>query len=580
MPLLLQASGAGWKLEIIGKLPELPAFISNATESAIIAVGVDCMERHDAKSNRMLPVAAGDLIEPLFFEAVAYDIHFEKLDPSATLILPPGAEARRVRADSEHHHLNFGNNVGFADISIKTGSGSALLRIEVFSRKADYRTDYVAMRDDVSSMLRNLAMAANAKTFGLAAPAKDHYPTLVEWFALLQGHFNDFIRLTNGIIKNPHSGLVRQSVSVDTERARRVSRQTISRALRRQNSGAAIPSLGVALPRKIHESISSPTFDTPENRYFKALIKATYRNIRALSSVDESGDEDADRYSEKKFFDSIRPTLKGMERQIESVLRSPFLGQVAEATLARPDSMVFHKHPLYSRFDKLCRLLNGGLSFAGNIVPIGVKETSLLYEYWCFLKIVGLLRERFDLEEQTVVQVNRLRTTVTLSKGKSSAMRFTHKPTGKPLYVIYNRLFNRLPTIAQKPDNVIQFASDDKFYIFDAKYRIQFDSDYINLYGGPGPTTEDVNTMHRYRDAIAIPHPMKPTEYKQGVVSGAVVLFPYSNETFYRDHKFYKSISQVEIGGLPFLPGSTTLVSEKLDALLASDYPPTTMAGI
>ena len=580
MPLLLQASGEGWNLEIIGKRPELPAFISNVTESAIITVGVVCMERHDAKSNRMLPVEAGDLIEPLFFEAVAYDIHFEKLDPSATLILPPGAEARRVRADSEHHHLNFGNNVGFADIAIKTGSGSAQLRLEVFSRKADYRTDYVAMRDDVSAMLRNLAMAANAKTFGLAAPAKDHYPTLVEWFALLQGHFDDFIRLTNGITKNPHSGLVRNPVSVDTERARRVSRQTISRALRRQNGGAAIPGLGVALPLRIHESVSSPTFDTPENRYFKALVKATYRNIRMLSSIDESGDEDADRYSEKKFFDSIRPTLKGMERKIESVLRSPFLRQVAEVTLARPDSMVFHKHPLYSRFEKLCRLLNGGLSFAGNIVPIGMKETSLLYEYWCFLKIVGLLRERFDLEEQTVVQVNRLRTTVALSKGKSSAMRFTHKPTGKPLYVVYNRLFNRLPTIAQKPDNVIQFASDDKLYIFDAKYRIQFDSNYVNLYGGPGPTTEDVNTMHRYRDAIAIPHPMKPTAYKQGVVSGAVVLFPYPNETLYRDHKFYKSISQVEIGGLPFLPGSTTLVSEKLAALLASDYPTTTEAGI
>lgn len=573
MPLLLQASGEGWKLEIIGKRPELPTFISSAPESSIIAVGVDAMKRHDAKSNHMLPVMAGDLIEPLFFEAVAYDIHFEKLDPTATLTLPPGAEARRVRVDSEHHHLNFGNNVGFADIAITTGSGSARLRLEVFSRKADYRTDYVTMRDEVSAMLRNLAMAANAKTFGLATPAKDQYPTLVEWFALLRGHFEEFMRLTNGIAKSPHSGLVRKSVTVDTERARRVSRQTISCALRRQNSGASIPSLGVALPRKIHESVSSPTFDTPENRYFKALIQATYRNIRALSNVTQSGDEDADRYSEQKFFDSIRPALKSMERQLESVLRSPFLGRLAETTLARPESMVFHKHPLYSRFDKLCRLLNSGLSFAGNIVPIGMKETSLLYEYWCFLKIVGLLRESFDLEEQTVVQVNRLRTTVVLSKGKSSAMRFTHKPTGKPLYVVYNRLFNRLPTIAQKPDNVIQFTSDEKLYIFDAKYRIQFDRDYMKLYGGPGPTTEDVNTMHRYRDAIAIPHPMKPTEYKQGVVSGAVVLFPYPNEILYRDHKFYKSISQVEIGGLPFLPGSTTLVREKLELLLASEYP-------
>lgn len=573
MPLLLQASGAGWKLEIIGKRPDLPNFISNVPESAIIAVGIDCMERHDAKTNSMLPVAAGDVIEPLFFEAVDYDIHLEKLDPAVILTLPSGAEARRLRADSEHHHLNFGNNVGFADINIETGSGSALLRLEVFSRKADYRTDYVAMRDEVSAMLRNLAMAANAKTFGLAAPAKDYYPTLVEWFSLLKGHFEDLMQLTNAIAKNPHSGLIRKSVSVDTERARRVSRQTISRALRRQNSGTAMPSHGVALPRKIHESISAPTFDTPENRYFKALIKATYRNIRTLSSVDESGDEDANRDSERRFFDSIRPTLKGMERQLESVLRSPFLRQVTEAMLARPESMVFHKHPLYSRFDKLCRLLNGGLSFTGSILPIGVKETSLLYEYWCFLKIVGLLRERFDLEEQTVVQFSRLRMTVSLSKGKSSAMRFTHKPTGKSLYVVYNRLFNRLPTIAQKPDNVIQFASDDRFYIFDAKYRIQFDRDYINHYGGPGPTTEDVNTMHRYRDAIAIPHPMKQTEYKQGLVSGAVVLFPYPNETSYLNHKFYKSISHVEIGGLPFLPGATKLVREKIDLLLASEYP-------
>jgi PD-(D/E)XK nuclease superfamily len=152
-------------------------------------------------------------------------------------------------------------------------------------------------------------------------------------------------------------------------------------------------------------------------------------------------------------------------------------------------------------------------------------------------------------------------------------MRFTHKPTGKPLYLIYNRLFDRLPTIAQKPDNVIQFSNDDRFYIFDAKYRIQFDPEYVKAYGGPGPTTEDVNTMHRYRDAIAIPHPMKPTLFKQGIVSGSLVLFPYPNETAYLEHRFYKSIAQVEIGGLPFLPRATSLVSQKLSELLDSDYP-------
>lgn len=575
MPLLLRATGAGWKLEIVGKLPELPPFISPVPDSTIDFTGtaLESLLVCDLKTGAMLPVTPEVPVAPLFYEAVSYDIYFDRTDPTASVSLPPGASPRRVLAEGEHHNINFGNNVGFVEIVVSGTSGQAKLRLEVFSRKIDYRSDYLAMRNEVSGMLRNLAMAANAKTFGLAAPARDHNPTLVEWFALLHSHFDEFIKLAGSIYKNPHSELVHRAVPVDTERARNVSRQSIERALRRNNGGAVIPPLGAALPRRIKESVASPTYDTRENRYFKALIKATYRNLRALSATFSPEHEDADHESESKFFDSIRPELKAMERRIEMVLRTPFMTQVADATLARPDSMVFHKHLQYARFDKLCRLLNGGLSFTGNIVPIGIKETSLLYEYWCFLKIVVILRERFDLVEQSVIKFQRMRTTVALAKGTPSAMKFVHAVTGKPLYVVYNRLFSRLPTIAQKPDNVIQFASQDKFYIFDAKYKIQYDHDYVALYGGPGPTTDDVNTMHRYRDAIAIPHPLKPNEYCQGVVSGAVVLFPYPNEEAYRGHKFYKSIAQVEIGGLPFLPNSTVLMAEKIGNLLMLDYP-------
>lgn len=573
MPTLLVAEGAGWRIEIIGKLPDLPPFITPMPQTAIIVEGKATLEVFDRASGILRPIAPGAAIEPLFFEAVPYDIHFERLDPSAKLTLPVGAEARRMRVDSEHHMLNFGNNVGFADVIASTITSHAKLQIEVFSRKADFRTDYLAMRDEISGMLRNLAMAANARTYGLAAPAREQNPTLVEWYALVESYFGDFYKLANAIARNPHSRLVKESSLVATERARRVTRQTLGRALRRDNGGTVIPSLAIALPRKINESVASITFNTPENRYYKALIKETYRNIRALSRVNTSGDEDANRSTEAKFFESIRPRLKVMERQVEVILRSPFLGQVSDADLVRPDSMVLHKHPLYSRFDKLCRLLNGGLSFAGDIVPIGVKETSLLYEYWCFLKIVCLLRARFDLAEQTVVSFKRLKMTVALKKGKQSAMRFVQKSSGADIFLVYNRLFSKLPTIAQQPDNVIQFASAERFYIFDAKYRIQFDSDYVRQYGGVGPTTDDVNTMHRYRDAIAIPHPMKADAWKAGSVIGAVALFPYTDEAAYRGHKFFNSIKQVEIGGLPFLPGATALVAEKINAILDYEFP-------
>ncbi len=573
MPTLLEASGPGWRLEIVGKLPALPPFLDSTPEAFIVASPGVVVAVWDPPSETMVPLPADGRTIPLFFEAVAYDIHLDRDDVSSALNLPPGAELRRSRPMAEHYSLNFGNNVGFADIGVAKASGYVSLRIEVFSRKADYRTDYETMRAEVSAILRNLAMGANAKTHSYAAPERGGNPTLTEWFALLRALFEEFAKLASAIAKAPHSGLSKSAARVPTERARRVGRRVIDRALRRENGGAALPGLGLALPRKIDQSVSRPTLDTPENRYYKALIVATYRNMRALSKTQTSGDEDANRYSEKKFFDAIRPKLAAMERRVEAILGTPFLAQVADVPLARPASMVFHSHPLYSRFDKLCRALNGGLTFGDKLVPIGVKETSLLYEYWCFLRLISLLRDRFDLVEQTVVRVNRLKATVSLAKGMSSAMRFTHRPTGKPLYLVYNRLFNRLPTIDQKPDNVIQFASDSKFYIFDAKYKIQFDRAYVDQYGGPGPTTEDINAMHRYRDAIAVPHPLRPQDYSRGVVAGAVVLFPYPDEEKYKTHRFHNSIAQVEIGGLPFLPGATALVAAKLSALLAADYP-------
>ena len=55
--------------------------------------------------------------------------------------------------------------------------------------------------------------------------------------------------------------------------------------------------------------------------------------------------------------------------------------------------------------------------------------------------------------------------------------------------------------------------------------------------------------------------------------TAGAIQFPYPDESAYRAHKFYKSIGQVEIGGLPFLPGATALMAEKIESILANQYP-------
>jgi predicted component of viral defense system (DUF524 family) len=568
MPLLIEISGKSWKLEVIGKLPDLPPFISIKPQSAISFSGTDSVNILDRQKGFLRPIVSGEMVEPLLFEHVTYDIHLEKLS-DVILTMPFGTEPRRIRQDSEHHSINFQNNVGYIDIQISAKEDLVKLRLEVFSRKIDYRTDYLRMRDEVSQILRNLAMTASAKTYGLAAPDRSHRPTLVEWFSLVKTYFEEFVKLTTAISKKPHSALKNKPVQKITSKARKVSRVTLAKALHKSSNGPMIAGTNLSLPRNINEEVSYATFDTAENRYYKGLLETTYRNLRALSRLTQTDDEDAERDLERQFFNSIKGEVKAMQRRLELAMAAPFLATVRKSSLKRPLSLVFHKSPEYSRIDKMARLFNSGLSFIGDIVPIAVKDTALLYEYWCFLKIVDLLREHFDLEQQNVVKINRFRTTITLAKGVSAAMRFKHRSSEEILYIIYNRLFDRLPTIAQKPDNVIQLANETGFYIFDAKYRLQFDHDYILQYGGVGPSTEDINTMHRYRDAIAIPHPLKPNTYIKGSVHGAIILFPLPDEVAYKAHKFYKSISQVEIGGIPFLPDTTTLMAGKLASILS-----------
>ncbi len=110
-------------------------------------------------------------------------------------------------------------------------------------------------------------------------------------------------------------------------------------------------------------------------------------------------------------------------------------------------------------------------------------------------------------------------------------------------------------------------------YVFDAKYRVNpalEGSDYYSsISHHPGSETGDINTMHRYRDAIVYANDAGPYER---IMFGAYVLFPYTNQEEYKEHKFYQSIDKVNIGGLPFLPSATELVQDMLEALI-SDSP-------
>jgi len=251
---------------------------------------------------------------------------------------------------------------------------------EIFPSEIDYRDDYQQMRDEVAEISKNLILAAQARTFGTASPSPAAHPTLLEWIALVKKYFSKFASSADSIARKPHSRLIKFVEIVATEKSRKVDKRYLSKVLRKpaRRAGAVLPSKNIALPERILETKSGLTFNTPENRYVKALLLETKKNLQRIIKTNITGDEDSDLNAEEKFFAAFRPEARKMLAKVQLLLNAPYLKEIPAVAPTRPPSMVVQQHPDYSAFERTARLLNGGLAIGAGILQIGIKDIALL----------------------------------------------------------------------------------------------------------------------------------------------------------------------------------------------------------
>ncbi|MFC2139206.1 nuclease domain-containing protein, partial [Bacteroidota bacterium] len=233
----------------------------------------------------------------------------------------------------------------------------------------------------------------------------------------------------------------------------------------------------------------------------------------------------------------------------------------------------------YRDFMQIYLLLTRGLEIAQNdIFNIEQKNISTLYEYWCFLMLVKILKEQnaCEIEYQDLIKIKAGKVKVELEKGRKSKVTFKNSLTNETTTIYFNREFVRdskkIFTYNQRPDYSIEFKRHgfDKpfWYLFDAKYR--FDENSRSENGVFNVPQDAIGQLHRYRDAILHTEPSTST-YRGAIKNlGGIILYPYplGEDKFEKDNIFFKSIEDVNIGALPFLPSKTRLVNELLSSLI------------
>ncbi|MFZ5986802.1 MAG: DUF2357 domain-containing protein [Bacillota bacterium] len=508
--------------------------------------------------------------KPLFFEQQDYEIVIENKGDSLIEFWHENSLLRnKVRPVGKSQKvlsgiLNFKSEIGFSQLVIKVDGKTFLkIDIEVFPSKVDYQKDYNQILQDVNQEIYNLAFDFLRKTYLWSGTRETVGNSLTEFFSIISILFEKFIGAVNIVIKSPHHVLQSESMIVPFHKLRKSNASTIKWLIKKPQY--LLIDGNDYMPQKALMTKKSVSFDTFENRFIKYILNSVLKRLVKFKESYACLDKNCDEYVLQK--------IDGMYRKIQKRLEYSFLRNVGELYTLNALSLILNMAPGYKDVYKYYLILIKGLSLHSDLFKISVKDLAVLYEYWCFIKLSSLFRKKYKLLSQDLIKADYKGLTVTLKKGNSARVSYENPRNGERFTLVYNPSQGKLPTIPQRPDNILSLEkqkSKIKYeYIFDAKYRINpalEGSLYNRAYQLPGPEEDDINTMHRYRDAIV--HDATDRPDFERTIFGAYVLFPYNNEEQYREHRFYRSIEKVNIGGLPFLPSATALVEEMLDELM------------
>lgn len=254
------------------------------------------------------------------------------------------------------------------------------------------------------------------------------------------------------------------------------------------------------------------------------------------------------------------------------------LADVPESALGLQATLAMHLAPGYREFFRAWISLSATLEIGGGPLQLRERDVATLYEMWCFVALARLLRHEFGLTVRGAswLRVDRRGITVRLAKGQTSELDMTDA-RGRSFRVSYNQE-DRTPTGTCRPDNTLEIVQSDggrRFrYLFDAKYRVRADAEYVRDYRAPGPPIDAIQRMHAYRDQIvsdecrsargsndaSVVWDLGTRRWVQRTV-GAFVLFPYVGADAH-ENTFFRSTSDVGVGSIPFLPGRREEVTQ------------------
>lgn len=525
----------------------------NLTSTYSWSDGVVSVKRNDE------PIENGQVAPAIFFDNADYPIwiDFDKKVEKAQWgsILESENEKFNFRKNILAGFINYGNEVGRSEIQFCYQLGEDTKRFtfsfEVLSTKLNYHEHWRKIIEDIESEYKMLSLDFMKRTFHGFTPDTEGESIDLVWWSVFQKEQDKFITACRSIIDRPRHRLQGREVYLRADKLKRVPSYI--------ENEVAECRMDYAHLYRVEEQIQSN--DTQENRFLKYALQQITSKYDAL----------------KKRIEIIRNYSAEQKEQMDMMLQKlkhlgchPFFRTVGKFKGLTQESLVLQKATGYSQVYRTWNMLRRAYSLNDGIYRLQSKDIATLYEIWCFIEVSHIVRDQLGLTQDDLDHQNRMEMngifTWELGKGEHSKILFKkdnielaelmynpkHTETDNDITGINNMVARTVP---QKPDIVLQLTKNDLHqnmkmtYLFDAKYRISGkDSNGVDT-----PPDDAINQMHRYRDAIYYKE-YDSAPLKKEVI-GCYILFPGDGDTADIEvSKFYKTISEVNIGAFPLRP--------------------------
>lgn len=513
--------------------------------------GVKVVERNGE------PIVKGEKAPAVFFDNAEYPIwvDFNKEVSHAQFgsMLQNDNERFTFRKKTLAGFINYGNDIGKSELNLIYEIGKETKRFtlgyEVLSTKLNYHEHWRKIIEDIEQEYRMLSLDYMKRTFhGFTPDTTGETPELI-WWSVFAGEQKRFIDACKSIIERPRHRLQGYEVHLRADKLKRVPTNIENELAEHRREQAHL--------YRVEEQVQSN--DTQENRFLKYALGQITEKYESLKERIESINGLA--IEKKKELAEIQVTLKHLQM-------NPFFRTVGRFKGLNQESLVLQRATSYSQIYRTWNLLRKAYSLNDGIYRLQSKDIATLYEIWCFIEVSHIVKELLgvdvDVDHRNRMEMNGI-FTWELGKGEHSRILFK-KDDVELAELIYNPKHTDkendsismenliVPTVAQKPDIVLQLTKHDQqknikmTYLFDAKYRIEG-----KVNGVDTPPEDAINQMHRYRDAIYYKeHSSK--ELKKEVIGG-YILFPGDGQKADVEvSKFYKTIEEVNIGAFPLRP--------------------------